>query len=264
MYAPFAVEAWGWTNACLVAAALSIALGIGPALIASSWRRRVAIDAESGVPASVWQWRYLVLFVAATIQFSLFAGIVVAAGGFRIDELFHGGAPIGATLVPATFTDPTGLSYDDIIGAIGAVIGGVVGAVVTAGIIVGSSVPMFLGAMIVGPVGGFLIKKFDDVFEERIPSSLSTRTPTGGWPSRSTRWCSSCSSAGAHSSTDSLRRSRSSSRSRGARERSTGRGSSPRSTPGKTPVRRPRPSRAVCSRPSARQPRSSPAARCSR
>ncbi|TMB62791.1 MAG: hypothetical protein E6J19_02070 [Chloroflexi bacterium] len=103
VYAPFAVEAWGWTNACLVAAALSIALGIGPALIASSWRRRVAIDAESGVPASVWQSRYLVLFVAATIQFSLFAGIVVAAGGFRIDELFHGGAPIGATLVPATF-----------------------------------------------------------------------------------------------------------------------------------------------------------------
>jgi len=32
--------------------------------------------------------------------------------------------------------------------------GGVVGAVVTAGIIVGSSVPMFLGAMIAGPLGG--------------------------------------------------------------------------------------------------------------
>src|SRR5436190_259908 len=47
--------------------------------------------------------------------------------------------------------------------------GGVVGAVVTAGIIVGSSVPMFLGAMIVGPVGGFLIKKFDEAFAERVP-----------------------------------------------------------------------------------------------
>jgi PTS system mannitol-specific IIC component len=47
--------------------------------------------------------------------------------------------------------------------------GGVVGAVVTAGIIVGSNVPMFLGAMIMGPVGGFLIMKFDEAFAERIP-----------------------------------------------------------------------------------------------
>ena len=46
--------------------------------------------------------------------------------------------------------------------------GGVVGAVVTAGIAVGSSVPMFLGAMIVGPIGGYLIKLFDQQFAHRI------------------------------------------------------------------------------------------------
>jgi PTS system mannitol-specific IIC component len=50
--------------------------------------------------------------------------------------------------------------------------GGVVGAVATMGIIIGSTVPMFLGAMIAGPIGGFLIKKFDDTFEERIPSGF--------------------------------------------------------------------------------------------
>ena len=50
--------------------------------------------------------------------------------------------------------------------------GGVVGAIVTAGIAVGSSVPMFLGAMIVGPLGGYLIKKFDDTFAESIPSGF--------------------------------------------------------------------------------------------
>jgi PTS system mannitol-specific IIC component len=50
--------------------------------------------------------------------------------------------------------------------------GGVVGAIVTAGIIVGSTVPMFLGAMIAGPLGGFLIKKFDDVAVERTPSGF--------------------------------------------------------------------------------------------
>ena len=50
--------------------------------------------------------------------------------------------------------------------------GGVVGAIVTAGIVVGSSVPMFLGAMIVGPLGAFLIKKFDQAAGERIPSGF--------------------------------------------------------------------------------------------
>jgi PTS system mannitol-specific IIC component len=50
--------------------------------------------------------------------------------------------------------------------------GGVVGAVATAGIVVGSTVPMFLGAMIVGPIGGWLIKKYDDLTEDRVPSGF--------------------------------------------------------------------------------------------
>ncbi len=50
--------------------------------------------------------------------------------------------------------------------------GGVVGVVATMGIIIGSTVPMFLGAMIFGPIGAWLIKKFDDTFEERIPSGF--------------------------------------------------------------------------------------------
>ncbi|HEY9089113.1 MAG TPA: PTS mannitol transporter subunit IICB [Anaerolineaceae bacterium] len=47
--------------------------------------------------------------------------------------------------------------------------GGVVGAVATIGVIVGAGIPMFLGAMIMGPLGGWLIKKFDDAFAEKIP-----------------------------------------------------------------------------------------------
>jgi PTS system mannitol-specific IIC component len=46
--------------------------------------------------------------------------------------------------------------------------GGVVGAVATAGVAVGAEVPMFLGAMIVGPLGGWLIKQFDRLVEGRI------------------------------------------------------------------------------------------------
>src|SRR5437762_51343 len=54
--------------------------------------------------------------------------------------------------------------------------GGVVGAIVTAGIIIGSSVPMFLGAMIVGPLGAWLIKQFDRATEGKIPSGFEMLT----------------------------------------------------------------------------------------
>ncbi len=47
--------------------------------------------------------------------------------------------------------------------------GGVVGAIATIGVIVGAGIPMFLGAMIVGPLGGWLIKKFDELVEDKIP-----------------------------------------------------------------------------------------------
>lgn len=47
--------------------------------------------------------------------------------------------------------------------------GGVVGAVATMGVVVGAEIPMFLGAMIMGPIGGWLIKKFDGAVEPHIP-----------------------------------------------------------------------------------------------
>jgi PTS system mannitol-specific IIC component len=50
--------------------------------------------------------------------------------------------------------------------------GGVVGATATAGVIVGASVPMFLGAMIIGPLAGWLMKKFDDAVEGKIPTGF--------------------------------------------------------------------------------------------
>jgi mannitol PTS system EIICBA or EIICB component len=47
--------------------------------------------------------------------------------------------------------------------------GGVVGAAATIGVVVGASVPMFLGGMIMGPLGGWLIKKIDEALADRIP-----------------------------------------------------------------------------------------------
>ena len=46
--------------------------------------------------------------------------------------------------------------------------GAVVGAIATVGAITGSSVPMFIGAMVMGPLGGWTIKKFDEKFQEKI------------------------------------------------------------------------------------------------
>ncbi len=50
--------------------------------------------------------------------------------------------------------------------------GGVVGAVVTMGVVVGAGVPMFIGAMIVGPLGGWVTKKFDQATENKIPAGF--------------------------------------------------------------------------------------------
>jgi PTS system mannitol-specific IIC component len=47
--------------------------------------------------------------------------------------------------------------------------GGVVGAIATMGVIVGAEIPMLLGAMIMGPLGGWVIKKFDEAVEPHIP-----------------------------------------------------------------------------------------------
>jgi mannitol PTS system EIICBA or EIICB component len=47
--------------------------------------------------------------------------------------------------------------------------GGVVGAAATMGVVVGAGIPMFLGAMIMGPLGGWCIKKIDEVLEPKIP-----------------------------------------------------------------------------------------------
>jgi mannitol PTS system EIICBA or EIICB component len=46
--------------------------------------------------------------------------------------------------------------------------GGVVGAVVTIGVIVGSDIPMFLGAMLVGPASAWVMKKFDQAIEGKV------------------------------------------------------------------------------------------------
>ncbi|MDU3407849.1 MULTISPECIES: PTS mannitol transporter subunit IICB [Clostridium] len=55
---------------------------------------------------------------------------------------------------------------------VGGARGGVIGTVATMGVIVGADIPMFIGAMIMGPLAGFVIKKFDKVVDGKIPSGF--------------------------------------------------------------------------------------------
>lgn len=50
--------------------------------------------------------------------------------------------------------------------------GGVVGAITTMGVIAGADMPMFLGSMIAGPLGGWAIKRFDRLVDGKIKSGF--------------------------------------------------------------------------------------------
>src|SRR5699024_25558 len=50
--------------------------------------------------------------------------------------------------------------------------GGVLGATATIGVIVAAGIPMFIGAMVMGSFGGYLIKKIDQLLSHRIRSGF--------------------------------------------------------------------------------------------
>ena len=50
--------------------------------------------------------------------------------------------------------------------------GGVIATVATMGVIVGSSITMFIGAMIMGPLAAYILKQFDRVLEGKVPTGF--------------------------------------------------------------------------------------------
>jgi len=50
--------------------------------------------------------------------------------------------------------------------------GGVIGAIAAMGVIVGSDIPMFIGAMVMGPLGGYTIRWFDKLTQGRIKAGF--------------------------------------------------------------------------------------------
>jgi len=50
--------------------------------------------------------------------------------------------------------------------------GAVIGAIATMGVIVGVDIPMFLGAMIMGPLAAYVLKKADQAIEGKVPAGF--------------------------------------------------------------------------------------------
>ena len=50
--------------------------------------------------------------------------------------------------------------------------GGVTGSIATIGVIIGADIPMFMGAMMAGPLGGLCIKTFDEKAKGKIPAGF--------------------------------------------------------------------------------------------
>lgn len=103
--------------------------------------------------------------IGAFIAWGLITAFFIPTGWTPNASLGKLVSPMITYLLPILIGYTGGKLVDD-------VRGGVVGAIATAGIIVGSSIPMFLGAMIMGPLGGWIIKKFDDLTEDKIPTGF--------------------------------------------------------------------------------------------
>ncbi|KSU64103.1 PTS mannitol transporter subunit IIABC [[Bacillus] enclensis] len=100
--------------------------------------------------------------IGAFIAWGLITALFIPTGFFPNESLAKLVGPMVTYLLPLLIGYTGGkLVHDQR--------GGVVGAIATMGVIVGApDTPMFLGAMIMGPLGGYVIKKFDSVIEGKI------------------------------------------------------------------------------------------------
>jgi len=103
--------------------------------------------------------------IGAFIAWGLITALFIPTGWLPNEDLASLVGPMISYLLPLLI-GYTGGSM------IHGVRGGVIGAVVTMGVIVGSDIPMFLGAMIVAPLAAWILKKFDQSIDGKIPSGF--------------------------------------------------------------------------------------------
>ena len=103
--------------------------------------------------------------IGAFIAWGLITALFIETGWFPNEQLASLVDPMLKYLLPLLVGYTGGR-------VVGDVRGGVIGAVATAGVIVGADIPMFIGAMIMGPLAGYTIKKFDKAIEGKAPAGF--------------------------------------------------------------------------------------------
>lgn len=103
--------------------------------------------------------------IGAFIAWGLITALFIPTGWMPNESLAELVGPMIIYLLPLLIGYTGGKMIHD-------VRGGVVGAVATMGVIVGSDIPMFLGAMIMGPLAGWIMKKVDKALEGKIKSGF--------------------------------------------------------------------------------------------
>lgn len=103
--------------------------------------------------------------IGAFIAWGLITALFIPTGWLPNENLAKLVGPMITYLLPLLIGYTGGKMVHD-------VRGGVVGAVATMGVIVGTDIPMFMGAMIMGPFGGWVIKKFDQAIDGKVRSGF--------------------------------------------------------------------------------------------
>nr|WP_090245456.1 PTS mannitol transporter subunit IICB [Eubacterium barkeri] len=103
--------------------------------------------------------------IGAFMAFGIIAALFIETGWIPNADLATLVSPILQTLLPLLIGYTGGEMF-------GGKRGAVCGAVATMGVVVGADIPMFLAAMIVGPLAGFLMKKVDQLLDGKIKSGF--------------------------------------------------------------------------------------------
>ncbi|MEQ2529506.1 PTS mannitol transporter subunit IICBA [Robertmurraya yapensis] len=99
--------------------------------------------------------------ISAFIAWGLITALFIPTGFWPNESLANMVDPMVKYLLPIIIGYTGGKLVHDQRGA-------VVGAIATMGVIAGSEIPMFLGAMVMGPLGGWVIKMFDKWIEGKV------------------------------------------------------------------------------------------------
>ncbi|WP_243387360.1 PTS mannitol transporter subunit IICB [Bacillus kexueae] len=103
--------------------------------------------------------------MGAFIAWGIITALFIPTGWLPNEDLANLVGPMITYLLPLLIGYTGGKMVHD-------VRGGVVGATATMGVIVGADIPMFLGAMVMGPLGGWTIKKFDQLIDGKVKSGF--------------------------------------------------------------------------------------------